>query len=94
MLNSKKILLVGCGSEIGSMLVNMNSPSKDGFKIDTVLTNKIGKGNSLKSIYARMVIINPILIDKIVLDYKKNTIKIKNKVIKFYWGDIKTFKLT
>ena len=40
MLNSKKILLVGCGSEIGSMLVNMNSPSKDGFKIDTVLTNK------------------------------------------------------
>ena len=93
MLNSKKILLVGCGSEIGSMLVNMNSPSKDGFKIDTVLTNKIGKGNSLKSIYARMVIINPILIDKIVLDYKKNTIKIKNKVIKFYWGDIKTFKL-
>ena len=93
MLNSKKILLVGCGSEIGSMLVNMNSPSKDGFKIDTVLTKKIGKRNSLKSIYARMIILNPTLIDKIVLDYKKNTIKIKNKVIKFYWGDIKTFKL-
>ena len=59
MLNLKKILLVGCGSEIGSMLVNMNNASKDGFVIDTVLTKKIDKGNSLKSIYARMIILNP-----------------------------------
>ncbi len=90
---NKKILLVGCGSEIGSMLINMNSPSKDGFTIDTVLTKKINKENSLKSIYARMIILNPDLIDKIVLDYKKDTIKIRNKVIKFFWGDIKTFNL-
>ena len=38
---NKKVLLVGCGSEIGSMLLSMNQQLKDKFIIDTVLTNKI-----------------------------------------------------
>ena len=90
----KKVLLIGCGSEIGSMLISMNNPNKDGFNINTVLTKKIDKNDSLKSIYARMVILNPNLIDKIIINKKKNTIKINNREIKFIWGDIRKIKVT
>ncbi len=89
----KKVLLIGCGSEIGSMLISMNDSKKDGFIIDTVLTKKIDKKDSLKSIYARMVILNPNLVDKILINQKKDTIKINNKEIKFIWGDIKKIKV-
>ena len=37
----KKILLAGFGAEIGSMLVSMNNPKKDGLLIDTVITKPI-----------------------------------------------------
>ena len=70
------MLLIGCGSEIGSMLISMNNPNKDGFNIDTVLTKKIDKNDSLKSIYARMVILNPNLIDKIIINKKKIQLKL------------------
>ena len=90
----KKVLLIGCGSEIGSMLISMNNPNKDGFNINTVLTKKIDKNDSLESIYARMVILNPNLIDKIIINKKKNTIQINNREIKFIWGDIRKIKVT
>ena len=32
--------------EIGSMLISMNNPNKDGFNINTVLTKKIDKNDS------------------------------------------------
>ncbi len=89
----KKVLLIGCGSEIGSMLLSMNNFKKDGFNIDTVLTKKIDKNDSLKSIYARMVILNPNLVDKIKINQKKNTIKINNREIKFIWGDVTKIKV-
>ena len=96
---NKKVLLVGCGSEIGSMLISMNNLSKDGFLIDTVLTNKIDEKeknsfkNSLKSVYARIVLSNPSLLEKVSLDIKKNIVKINNRKIKFFWGDISKFNI-
>ena len=71
----KKILLIGCGAEIGSMLLNLNNPKKDKFKIDTVITNKItsiSKDNKedLQSIYSRLVIADPSLVNLVKLNYK------------------------
>jgi hypothetical protein len=37
------VLLVGCGAEIGSMLLGMVEPARDGFTIDAVLTNPIAE---------------------------------------------------
>ena len=71
---NKKVLLVGCGSEIGSMLLSMNQKSRDKFIIDSVLTNKISKNEKedMNSIYARLILCNPQIIDKIKINYKKN----------------------
>ena len=70
----KKVLLVGFGSEIGSMLLSLNEPKKTNFKITTVITNKINNDNikSLDSLYARLLINEPSLIGKIQINYPKN----------------------
>ena len=96
---NKKILLVGCGSEIGSMLLSMNDFKKDGFVIDTVLTNfaqnsKKNVSDSMDAVFARLILSNPQIFDKANLNYKNQIIKIKNRKIKFYFGDIKNFKLS
>ena len=61
----KKILLVGLGAEIGSMLLSINNPKKDGLSIDTVITRQIfSKDNhtQLESLYARLVLNEPSLL--------------------------------
>jgi len=55
----KKILLVGLGAEIGSMLLSMNDPKKDGLVIDTVITRPITSSTNntqLESLYERLVL--------------------------------------
>ncbi len=92
----KKILLIGCGAEIGSMLLNLNNPKKDKFKIDTVITNKItsiSKDNKedLQSIYSRLVIAEPRLVNLVKLNYKDNSITLNKHKIKFIFSNIHKF---
>ena len=90
----KKILLAGLGAEIGSMLVSMNDPKKDGLLIDTVITKPIltGKNHTqLESLYARLVVNNPIVLPFLEIDENNQIIKIKGKKIKIFWGDITQF---
>ncbi len=92
----KKILLIGCGAEIGSMLLNLNNPKKDKFKIDTVITNKItsiSKDNKedLQSIYSRLVIADPSLVNLVKLNYKDNSITLNKNKIKFIFSNIHKF---
>ena len=35
----KRLLLVGCGAEIGSMIVGMLDPAKDGMEVAAILTH-------------------------------------------------------
>ena len=85
---NKKVLLVGCGSEIGSMLLSMNHKSKDKFIIDTVLTNKISNNEkeNMDSINARLILCNPQMIDKIKIDYQKNILFVhrQNRIKEFF----------
>ena len=78
---NKKILLIGCGAEIGSMLLAMNNPNKDGYEIDTVLTNEISndKNNSkenMNAILARIVLSNPQILDKVRINHNKQILEI------------------
>jgi len=95
---NKKVLLVGCGSEIGSMLLSMNDKTKDKYLIDTVITNKISSSKksfkeNMDSIFARLVLCNPQMIDKATIDYKKEILIIGKRKIKIFFGDIKNFNL-
>lgn len=92
----KKILLVGLGAEIGSMLISMNNPKKDGLLIDTVITRPITSSKNhtqLESLYARLVLNEPSILPFLKIDEKNQVIKIKNRKIKIIWGDIKKINL-
>ena len=54
----KNILLIGFGSEIGSMLIYLNDPKKDKIYINTVITRLIDATveESLNSLKARLII--------------------------------------
>ena len=96
MINKKKILLVGMGSEIGSCLLLLNDPNKDLFLISTVLTNKIDGNNTLenlKALQARLILNDPSFINLIKIDEKHSCLIINRKKIKIFWGDIKNFDL-
>ena len=93
---NKKVLLVGFGSEIGSMLLAINDSKKSKIDIKTVITNRIYSKNynPLESLYARLVLNNPSLEGQIKLDFKKNEIKIGNSKTKVIFADIKKFNLS
>ena len=67
----KKILLVGCGAEIGSLLLGMLEPQKDGLRIAAVLTTPVAADPShpettpLDGLCARIVLAQPHLLDQI-----------------------------
>ena len=68
----KNLLLIGFGSEIGSMLIYLNNPKKDRIYISTVITRLINPTveESLNSLKARLIILNPSLINSIKTDKK------------------------
>ena len=85
----KKILLVGVGAEIGSLLLSIKNKNKS-FDIDTAITRPIfkDKKKNFDSIIARIILSNPSEIDKIGHNLKKNEIFINNKKIKIFFKDI------
>ena len=84
----KNVLLIGFGSEIGSMLIYLNNPKKDNFMIKTVVTKLIDPTikDSLNSLKARLIILNPTLIDSIKIDEKSSSIIINGRKIKVIWS--------
>ncbi len=85
----KNILLIGFGSEIGSMLIYLNDPKKDKIYINTVITRLIDSTveESLNSLKARLIILNPTLINSIKIDKIKSSLIINKKKIKIIWAD-------
>jgi hypothetical protein len=85
----KNILLIGFGSEIGSMLIYLNNPKKDKIYISTVITKLIDATveDSLSSLKARLIILNPTLINSIKVDKTKSLLFINKKKIKIIWAD-------
>ena len=90
----KKVILIGFGSEIGSMLLFMNNPAKDKFIIDTVITNKIVNSSysPIESLRARVIMANPSIFNKVKI-INQNCLSINNKKIKIIWGNLNTLDL-
>ena len=94
--NIKRILLVGLGAEIGSMLLSMNDPKKDNLLIDTVITRPVQNDKNysqLKSLYARLVLNDPGIIPYLKIDENKQIIIIRGKKINIIWEDITKINL-
>lgn len=93
----KEVLLVGCGAEIGSSLLGMNVPAKDGFRISATLTNPIPADpknpllTQLDSLYARIVLGQPHLLDEVQVDHKEESLVVRGNTVKVYWGDVLGF---
>lgn len=90
-----RILLIGCGAEIGSTLVTLESNKENGFSITDVLTNPIEPDpkhphlSPLDSLVARIILANPTLIDQVSVDYTQSQLIIAKRKININWGDVR-----
>ena len=91
---NKKVILIGFGSEIGSMLLFMNNPTKDNFIIDTVITNYIVNSSysPIESLRARIIMANPSVIDKVKI-VDSNCLSVNKRKIKIIWGNLNNLDL-
>ncbi|OFW06436.1 MAG: hypothetical protein A3I61_19990 [Acidobacteria bacterium RIFCSPLOWO2_02_FULL_68_18] len=93
------VLLVGCGAEIGSLLLGMNDPARDGIAISAVVTNPIADQSRhphlhpLHSLYARLVLADPRLVDEVSVDLAHGRLVIRGRPIDVLWGDAATVSL-
>ena len=77
-----RILLVGLGSEIGSMLLSLLKSKSENVEIKGILTNKIFKNDLKKgygSVIARMILNDPSMINDIKYHEKKSLLIIGTK---------------
>ena len=93
----KRILLVGCGAEIGSLLVGMIDPEKDGLEIAAILTHSIGTDpkhptlTGVDSLIARVVLAQPHMLDHIRAAGSPEGLVVRGRTIPVYWGDATTY---
>lgn len=93
----KKILLIGCGAEIGSMLLGMLQPQIDGLQIAAVLTHPVATDpshpdlTSLDGLCARLVLGSPQLLDLVAVE--GSALIIRGQQVPVFFGDLRDFTL-
>lgn len=94
------VLLVGCGADIGSLLVAMNDPARDGIAISAVATNPVEEApthsplDPLHSLYARIVLADPRLVDEVSVDVPQSRLVVRGRPIDVIWGDAASVDLS
>ena len=95
----RKVLLIGCGSEIGASLLSLSEPEIDGFSISDIITSEISsdpkhpKLTGLDSLITRIVMANPHMLDSVKADYNNDILIVKGKKINIHWGDATIIEL-
>lgn len=89
----KKVILVGCGAEIGANLLIQNDPVKDGFAVTAVVTNPPSLDKHypelqpIDGIVARLAMAQPGIQSQVrIVD--SNTLQIDGREIRFYFCDL------
>ena len=94
----KKILLIGCGAEIGALITGMIEPEQHGLSIASILTNAIAGDkkhpdmDGIDSLIARILLAAPHLLEDVSRD--GDALVIKGLTIPVFWGDAITFDLS
>ncbi len=98
-MNNKDVLLVGCGAEIGAMLLAMNDPGRDGFAVSAIITNPIDDDpknphlHPLHSLYARIVLAEPHMVDAVRVDVARGQLVVRERAVDVFWGDVAAMDL-
>ncbi len=93
----KRILLVGCGAEIGSVLLGMLQPQRDGLQVGAVLTNPVATDPShpgltpMDGLCARLVLAQPQLLDQVLVE--GDTLIIRGTRVPVFFGDMRSYPL-
>lgn len=93
----KRILLIGCGAEIGSLLLGMLRPERDGLVIGAVLTNPPATDPShpwlspLDGLCARIVLAQPQLLDEVSIE--GGVLRVRGREVPVFFGDMRTYPL-
>ncbi|WP_305043966.1 hypothetical protein [Geoalkalibacter sp.] len=93
----KRILLIGCGAEIGSLLLGMLRPERDGLVIGAVLTNSPATDPShprlspLDGLCARIVLAQPQLLDEVSVE--GGVLRVRGREVPVFFGDMRTYPL-
>jgi len=88
----KRILLIGCGAEIGSLLLGMINPAQDGFCIAAIVTSPVATDpchpelSSLDGLCARVVLARPELLDQVAVE--GNCLSISGNRVPVFFGDL------
>ncbi|MGK3141679.1 hypothetical protein [Pantoea sp. C2G6] len=89
----KKAILAGCGAEIGANLLIQNDPEKDGFIIQTVVTNPPSLDKHypelrpIDGIVARLAMAYPGIQSHITV-INDETLRIHEREVNFFFGDL------
>ena len=89
----KKAILVGCGAEIGANLLIQNNPEKDGFAIQTVVTNPPSLDKHypelrpIDGIVARLAMAYPGIQSHVSI-VNNETLRIHEREVHFFFGDL------
>jgi hypothetical protein len=92
-----RVLLIGCGAEIGSMLLGMLKPQTDGLQIAAVLTHPVATDPSypdltpMDGLCARLVLALPQLLDQVAVE--GNTLILRGQRVPVYFGDLRSYPL-
>jgi hypothetical protein len=93
----KKVLLVGCGAEIGSLLLGMVEPQQDGLQIAAVLTSPVATDpnhpelTSMDGLCARIVLAQPSLVDGVGIE--GDCLLVRGLRVPVIFGDMRSFPL-
>jgi hypothetical protein len=97
-----RVLLVGCGAEIGSMLVGMLVPERDGLEISAILTHPIPNDPKhpgfagTDSLVARIILAEPSLLGQVEarrgVHGGLDEISIRGRQIPVLWGEVENIQ--
>lgn len=82
-------VLIGCGSEIGANFLIQNANARDQFRISHVVTNQIESkqgSRSIEAIYARLLMAEPSVIDKVKIE-DDTSLVVNDHKVQFWFND-------
>ncbi|BCJ46164.1 hypothetical protein GCM10010168_51130 [Actinoplanes ianthinogenes] len=90
----KSAVLFGAGADIGSNLLSLNDPARDGFAITDVVTRHIPSDKalapltSMQQLASRMLLADPALLDQLGIDEETRTLTVRGRPVRIHFLDV------
>src|SRR3954447_21126181 len=90
----KTAVLFGAGADIGSNLLSLNDPARDGFAITDVVTRHIPSDaalpplSSMQQLAGRMLLADPTLINQLDVDEQAQVLTVRGRPVRVHFLDV------